>query len=96
MPIDEFESEDGVVVDEHDGQGPNHYTVYHRKSDDNRPYVSADRVEIGGNATIVYGKAVMFGPARVETYPNKGQTWCRITPLEEDREDSKSAPGYDV
>lgn len=80
MPLEEFESDDGVVIDEQDGQGPNHYTVYHRTDD--RPYVVADRVEIEDNGAIVYGSVVMFGSVRVETYPEKGQTRARITPME--------------
>lgn len=80
MPLEEFESDDGVVIENHRGQGPNFYTVYHRVDDD--PYVSADRVEIGDNAIITYDKLVVFGPARVETYPHKGQTRARVT-LEE-------------
>ena len=85
MSLDEFESEDGVVVDQKDGQGPNHYTVYDRTSSDNRPYVAADGVEINGNSAIVYGKLVLFGEVRVETYPHKGQTRVRITTLEDEQ-----------
>ena len=84
MPLDEFESDEGIVIDEQDGQGPNHYTVYHRRSEDNRPYITADRVEIENNAGLVYGELVLFGPIRVEKYPYKGQTRARITPLEDD------------
>lgn len=83
VPLEKFESDEGVVVEEHDGQGPNYYSVYHRKSDDNRPYITADRAEIEDNAAIIYGKLVLFGPVRVEKYPYKGQTRARITPLEE-------------
>lgn len=84
MPLEEFESDDGAVVKEHDGQGPNHYTVYHRTADDNRPYVSADKVEVEDSAAIVYGKLVLFGTVRVEKYPHKGQTVARITVEERD------------
>lgn len=80
MPLEEFESDDGIVIDEQSGQGPNHYTVYHRKDD--RPYVVADQVEIEDNAAIVYGKLVLFGSVRVETYPRKGKTQARVTPQE--------------
>lgn len=81
MPLEEFESDDGIVIKEHDGQGPNYYTVYHRTEND--PYLVADKVEIGDNATIVYGKVVLFGPVRAETYPHKGQTRVKVTPLED-------------
>lgn len=82
MPIKEFESDDGVVIDENDGQGPKNYTIYHRTNDKNRPYAIADRVEIEGNGAFVYGKLVLFGKVAVETYPHKGQTFATVTPLE--------------